>query len=151
MTEVKHSFGRKGFYTDFTVASGGKISDPDNPSTVATKYVNRMGGANRQRRMIDYILQGEKHFPARATPARQVAQAHRVRRAQTELTAHRRMMFGCLWATMARSKISLIRLVPPLFRLAQYSSGRLARLRAIGCCVTVKRLSRTAYADLFGL
>jgi hypothetical protein len=60
MTEVKHSFGRKGFYTDFTVASGGKISDPDNPSTVATKYVNRMGGANRQRRMIDYILQGEK-------------------------------------------------------------------------------------------
>lgn len=67
MTEVKHGFGRSGFYTDFSVASGGKISDPDNPSTVATKYINRMGGANRQRRMIDYILQGDNTLSGTST------------------------------------------------------------------------------------
>jgi hypothetical protein len=59
ITEIKHTFGRSGFRTVFSVASGGTISDPDNPSTVATKYINRMGGANRQRRMIDYILRGD--------------------------------------------------------------------------------------------
>jgi len=67
MTEVKHGFGRAGFHTDFSVASGGKISDPDNPSTVATKYINRMGGANRQRRMIDYILQGDNTLSGTST------------------------------------------------------------------------------------
>jgi hypothetical protein len=59
ITEIKHAFGRSGFHTDFVVASGGKISDPDNPATVATKYINRLGGANRQKRMIDYILKGD--------------------------------------------------------------------------------------------
>jgi hypothetical protein len=67
VTEVKHGFGRSGFLTDFSVASGGKISDPDNPSTVATKYINRMGGANRQRRMIDYILQGDNTLSGTST------------------------------------------------------------------------------------
>ena len=56
LTDIKHRWGEKGFFTTFTVTSGGVISNPDNPATVATKYVNRLGGANRQRRITDYLL-----------------------------------------------------------------------------------------------
>ena len=55
ITDVQHDFGESGFYTSFTVTSGGEISNPENPETVASKYVGRMGGANRQRRLIDYL------------------------------------------------------------------------------------------------
>lgn len=58
ISEINHEFGREGFFTTFTVTSGGTISDPDNPATVATKYVNRLGGANRQRRLTDYLTGG---------------------------------------------------------------------------------------------
>lgn len=55
ITEVQHQFGESGYFTSFTVTSGGTISNPDNPETVASQYVGRMGGANRQRRLLDYI------------------------------------------------------------------------------------------------
>lgn len=58
ITEITHNFGRKGYETEFSVTSGGVISNPDNPSTVATKFVSRLGGANRQRRLLDYIESG---------------------------------------------------------------------------------------------
>lgn len=61
MTEICHSYGRKGYETEFSVTSGGVISNPDNPSTVATKFINRMGGANRQRRLLDYIESGSSN------------------------------------------------------------------------------------------
>lgn len=58
ISAITHLFGVRGFFTNITVTSGGKISDPENPSTVATKYVNHIGGANRQRRLTDYLLSG---------------------------------------------------------------------------------------------
>jgi len=58
ITEIQHSFGESGYFTSFTVTSGGTISNPDNPETVASKYVGKMGGANRQRRLLDYISGG---------------------------------------------------------------------------------------------
>lgn len=56
ITDVQHRFGRRGFYTEFTVTSGGTISNPDNPVTVATRYRGKLGGANRKRRMLDFLL-----------------------------------------------------------------------------------------------
>ena len=56
ITEFTHQYGEGGYFTAFSVTSGGTISNPDNPATVASKYVGRMGGANRQRRLLDYIL-----------------------------------------------------------------------------------------------
>lgn len=58
ITEIEHRYGEAGFFTRFTVTSGGVISNPDNESLVATKYVNRLGGANRQRRIMDYVNSG---------------------------------------------------------------------------------------------
>jgi len=58
MSDIKNVFGENAWKTTFTVTSGGTISDPDNPSTVATKYSGRMGGANRPRRLTDYLLSG---------------------------------------------------------------------------------------------
>lgn len=60
ITDIQHQFGESGFFTQFTVTSGGTISNPDNPATVASKYVGRMGGANRQRRLMDYIQSGAR-------------------------------------------------------------------------------------------
>ena len=64
ITEVSHEFGEDGFFTVFGVSSGGSISNPDNPETVASKYVGRMGGANRKRRLIDYLTGGSISGPA---------------------------------------------------------------------------------------
>jgi len=58
ITDIKHQYGESGFFTTFTVTSGGTISNPDNPETVASKYVGKLGGANRQRRLMDYIQSG---------------------------------------------------------------------------------------------
>jgi hypothetical protein len=55
ITEVQHHFGENGYFTSFTVTSGGTISNPDNPLTVASQYVGKLGGANRQRRLLDYL------------------------------------------------------------------------------------------------
>ncbi len=59
ISDITHQFGRNGYWTQFTVTSGGTISNPDNPETVATKYIGSMGGANRKRRILDYLT-GEK-------------------------------------------------------------------------------------------
>lgn len=67
MSDIEHKWGAKGFFTSFTVTSGGTISDPDNPITVATKYSGRMGGANRRRRLSDYILQGSNTLSGPST------------------------------------------------------------------------------------
>jgi len=56
ITDVSHRFGRQGYFTEFTVTSGGTISNPDNPLTVATRYKGKLGGANRKRRLLDFIL-----------------------------------------------------------------------------------------------
>ncbi len=58
ITNIQHSFGDSGYFTSFSVTSGGTISNPDNPETVMSQYVGRMGGANRQRRLLDYIKGG---------------------------------------------------------------------------------------------
>lgn len=55
ITDIIHQFGESGFFTQFTITSGGTISNPDNPATVASQYTGKMGGANRQRRLLDYI------------------------------------------------------------------------------------------------
>ena len=57
ITDVVHGFGetQHGFYTAFTVTSDGTISNPDNPATVASAYIGKLGGAYRQRRLLDYI------------------------------------------------------------------------------------------------
>ena len=60
LTSFMHRFGEIGFFTEFTAASGGTISNPDNPATVASKFVGQMGGANRQRRIMDYIQAGSR-------------------------------------------------------------------------------------------
>ena len=61
ISELQHTFGRRGYRTQLTITSGGTINNPDNPATVATKYRGRMGGANRQRRYLDLLLQrGER-------------------------------------------------------------------------------------------
>lgn len=56
ISDIKLRFGRSGYFTDFSVTSGGTISNPDNPATVATKYRGKMGGANRKRRLLDLLL-----------------------------------------------------------------------------------------------
>jgi len=58
ITDIQQQFGQDGFFTEFTIASGGTISNPDNELTVASKYVGKMGGANRQRRILDFIKDG---------------------------------------------------------------------------------------------
>ena len=55
ITDIQHAFGKDGFFSHFTVTSGGKISNPDNPVTVATRYAGKLGAANRKRRLLDYI------------------------------------------------------------------------------------------------
>lgn len=55
ISDLRHSFGVDGFFTTFTVTSGGTISDPENPSTIATRFAGKIGGANRPRRLLDYI------------------------------------------------------------------------------------------------
>lgn len=72
MTGIRHSFGESGFFTQFIAASGGTISNPDNPVTVASKFVGQMGGANRQRRIMDYIQAGSQSA-ARSGPVGAVA------------------------------------------------------------------------------
>lgn len=58
ITTLVHKMGESGFTTAITVTSGGVITDPESPNP-ASSYVGRMGGANRQRRMLDYIDSGE--------------------------------------------------------------------------------------------
>lgn len=55
ISDIRHQFGKDGFFTQFTVTSGGTISNPDNPVTVSTRYVGKIGGANRSRRLMDFI------------------------------------------------------------------------------------------------
>lgn len=55
ISDIQHRFGQNGYFTDFTVTSGGTISNPDNPVTVSTRYVGKIGGANRSRRLMDFI------------------------------------------------------------------------------------------------
>lgn len=55
LTDIRHEFGVEGFFTSFVVTSGGSISNPDNPATVATRYTGKLGGSNRKRRLLDYI------------------------------------------------------------------------------------------------
>lgn len=58
ITDIQNLYGESGYFTKFTVTSGGTISNPDNPETVASKYVGRMGGGNRQRRILDFVEAG---------------------------------------------------------------------------------------------
>lgn len=55
ISNIQHSFGNDGYSTRFTVTSGGTINNPDNPVTVSTRYVGKIGGANRPRRLMDYL------------------------------------------------------------------------------------------------
>lgn len=55
ITDISLEFGESGFFTRFVVTSGGTISNPDNPATVASSFIGKLGGANRQRRLLDYI------------------------------------------------------------------------------------------------
>ena len=55
ITDIQHEFGNSGYFTSFVVTSGGTISNPDNPATVASRYTGQIGGANRKRRLMDYI------------------------------------------------------------------------------------------------
>lgn len=55
ITDITHTFGRSGYKTDFTVTSGGTINNPDNSATIATRYKGQLSGANRKRRLLDYL------------------------------------------------------------------------------------------------
>jgi hypothetical protein len=55
ISQIQHEFGENGFFTSFTVISGGEVSNPENPNLISTSYVGRMGGANRQRRLLDFL------------------------------------------------------------------------------------------------
>ena len=66
ITSLIHSMGEKGFTTKITVTSGGVITDPESENPAAT-YVGRMGGANRQRRILDYINSGNYSESAAAS------------------------------------------------------------------------------------
>ena len=55
ITDIQHEFGSSGYFTSFVVTSGGTISNPDNPAIVASRYIGQIGGANRKRRLMDYI------------------------------------------------------------------------------------------------
>lgn len=58
VTSIEHRFGTGGFFTEFTITSGGEVSNPDNPATIAVKYAGKLGGANREKRLLDYIKSG---------------------------------------------------------------------------------------------
>lgn len=58
ITSISNRFGEDGFSTGFDVTSGGTISNPDNPATVASRFVGRLGGANRRRELVDYLKGG---------------------------------------------------------------------------------------------
>ena len=55
ITAIQHDFGDSGFYTGFTITSGGEVVNPEDPNTIESRYLGRMGGANRQRRLLDYL------------------------------------------------------------------------------------------------
>lgn len=55
ITSIQHDFGDDGYYTGFTVISGGEVVNPEDPNTIESRYLGRMGGANRQRRLLDYL------------------------------------------------------------------------------------------------
>lgn len=53
VTSIKHKFGLNGFYTDFSIDSGGEITDGENESVIVT---NRpLGGYNRKQTLKDII------------------------------------------------------------------------------------------------
>ena len=56
ITEVKHTFGSKGYFTEFTAASGGVINTIGNKTYTKKKSV---GGADRERRLSDFISTGQ--------------------------------------------------------------------------------------------
>ena len=55
ITAIQHDFGDTGFYTVFTITSGGEVVNPEDPNLIESRYLGRMGGANRQRRLLDYL------------------------------------------------------------------------------------------------
>lgn len=57
ISEINHTIGKDGFFTDFTVTSGGVITDPEGENP-ASSFVGKMGGANRRRRLLDYLKEG---------------------------------------------------------------------------------------------
>lgn len=53
ITEVKHTFGVSGFYTDFSIDSGGIVTDGDSYSIISRSAA--LGGYNRKQRVTDFI------------------------------------------------------------------------------------------------
>jgi hypothetical protein len=58
ISNLKHTFGpESGFFTEISVTSGGEISNPDNPAMIASRFAGKLGGANREKRLVDYLQQ----------------------------------------------------------------------------------------------
>lgn len=59
ITEITQHFGKKGFYTDFTVDSGGEVTDGEDYAIVRNAALS---GYNRRPKMADFIrsISGEK-------------------------------------------------------------------------------------------
>lgn len=54
ITETKHHLGAQGFFTSFITDSGGVILDDDG-ANISVAITSSVWGANRQRRMTDFI------------------------------------------------------------------------------------------------
>lgn len=59
ITELRHQLGAQGFYTTFTTDSGGEIVAEEG-ETLAVVVASTVWGANRQRRMTDFIQTNRK-------------------------------------------------------------------------------------------
>ena len=55
ITEVKHSFGRKGFSTEFTLDSGGSATDASGYIVTSSAALS---GDTRRKRVLDFIRNG---------------------------------------------------------------------------------------------
>ena len=53
ITDITHHFGESGFFTDFTVDSGGVVTDGENYTVISRSAV--LKGYNRKQRLADLI------------------------------------------------------------------------------------------------
>ena len=66
ITEIKHSFGQKGYFTEFTVDSGGDPQKLENGRVYSTG--KSVGGSNRTKRITDFINTKADYTTSGGTP-----------------------------------------------------------------------------------
>ena len=67
ITEIKHTFGQKGYFTEFTLDSGGNVQKLENGRVYTTGKA--LGGANRGKKITDFIAASAEKTTSGGTPA----------------------------------------------------------------------------------